>query len=269
MIMTKSLVLFLAFIFSVKAFADFDETIIQQPPKESDEEILYSSLCKTRQHGHWDVCYGVNEKDEQLMRSFKFSNLGGNKTVPMSGFSIRRDFEFSFEGLARSDMNLLIWDAPDEMVNHIHLKIMYFFPRLILPAIRFDESNSTNIVTLPTREEVVFNNKTNEVLSGVLTEGSLKQNSSGAAVAPNIQYNGTGVVVEADAQADWPVGIESVNTARNVSIKKKGFKTCLVPNKELFYTDDNKGGNVFINKKYISDAAFDTFLKSRCGFSIY
>ncbi|MBC7539625.1 MAG: hypothetical protein H7281_12450 [Bacteriovorax sp.] len=267
--MTKSLVFFFILILSAKVFADFDETQIQTPLKDSDEEILNGSICRTRDHGHWDVCYSLDANDVELMRSFKFSNFGGNKTVPMSGFGISRDFEFSFEGLARSDMNLLVWDAPDEIESHAHLKILYFFPRTVLPAIHFDESNSALIVTLPTKEEVIFDAKTREVMSGALTEGILKQTSSGTAVAPNIQYAGSGVVVEADAVANWPVGFDGANAGKTVSIKKKGQKVCNIPGKELFYTDDNKGGNVFLNKKYITDAAFDVFVKKRCGFSIF
>lgn len=272
--MTRSfLFFFLSFYFLVPSsvYADFDETQIQKPINESNEEILFSSSCRTREHGFWDVCYSVNPQNEKLMRSFKFSNSGVNETVPNSGFMIGRDFEFNFEGLARSDMSLLVWDSPDQNESHGHLKIMYFFPRDILPAIRFDDSQGVNylIVTLPTREEVIFDEKSHQVVAGVLNEAPIKQTSGGPATAPAVQYQGTGVVVEATALADWPVGFEGEKAAKTVLIKKKGHKFCVVPGKELFYTDHKKGGNVFFNKKYLTDKAFDSYVQNRCGFSIY
>jgi len=97
----------------------------------------------------------------------------------------------------------------------------------------------------------------------------MKQTGSGHAVAPGIQYKGRGVVVEASALADWPVGFEGDRASKTVLLKKMGFKNCVVPGRELFYTDHTRGGNVFFNKKYISDAAFDSYVQNRCGFSIY
>ncbi len=256
---------------SFSAFAEFDETLIQPPLKESNEVSLYGTRCRTRDHLRWDICYSVDSKNNQTESAFKFQNRGKNKIVPMEGYGIGREFEFQFEDLARSDMGLLLWDSPDEVESHAHLKLMVFFPRNILPSIRYesDAEKDLVIVTLPTEEEVVFNGKTKEVMSGALTEGPIRQTSNGTAVAPDVQYNGTGVVVEASAVADWPVGFEGDRANKIVSIKKKGQKTCLVPGKELWYTDRSKGGNVFFNKKLISNEAFDKYIKGRCGFGIY
>lgn len=266
----KSMAL-LTLLVSTTAFAEFDETIVQPPLKESNEASLYGSRCRTRDHERWDICYNVDANNIATERSFKFQNVGVNKIVPMEGFGTGREFEFQFEDFARSDLGLLVWDSPDEIESHAHLKMMYFFPRKNLPAIRY-ESDSTKdivIVTLPTGEEVVFNGKTKEVISGALTEGPIKQKSDGTALAPEVQYNGSGVVVEASAVADWPVGFEGERANKIVSVKKKGQKTCLVPGKDLWYTDHSKGGNVFFNKKLISNEAFDKFLKTRCGFGVF
>lgn len=247
--------------------AEFDETMIQAPLRESNEESIYASSCRTRDHLRWDVCYNMDREGNYSIRSFKFQNSGPNKIVPNEGFGIGREYEFQFEGQARSDLGLLVWDSPDENESHAHLKLMMFFPKEIMPAIRYESDSDKDlvIVTLPTREEVIYNGKTKEIISGVLSEGSIKQTSSGVALSPDVAYKGKGVVIEASAVADWPVGF----AAKNVSIKKQGQKTCLVPAKELWYTDEEKGGNVFFNKKLISNEAFDNFLKKRCGFSIY
>jgi hypothetical protein len=268
--MTKSIAL-LHLILSASAFAEFDETLIRPPLKESNEIILYAGGCRTRSHERWDMCYSIDRNNIYTPRNFKLDNRGGNESVPNSGFYVSRTFEFKFEDMARSDMSLMIWDSPDDTESHGHLKLMTFFPRDIMPAIRYesDDNKDVVIVTLPTREEVIFNGKTREIISGALSEGPMRQTSNGAAVSPDIQYEGTGVVVEASALASWPVGFEGEASAKYVTIKKKGQKTCSVLGKDLWYTDRNKGGNVFFNKKLYSNEAFNSYVKKNCGFSIY
>ena len=259
---------------SASTFAEmpkFDETLIRAPLLESNEITLYAGGCNTRDHLRWDMCYTIDHQEIYTPRSFQFSNMGGNTSVPNEGFNVRRNFEFNFEGLARSDMSLMIWDSPDEYESHAHLKLITFFPRDVMPAIRYESDSSKDIliVTLPTREEVVFHGKSREIISGVLTEGPMRQTSSGAATSPDVQYTGTGVVVEASALADWPVGFVGESSAKKVTIKKKGYKTCFVPGSDLWYTDHTKGGNVFFNKDLYSNAAFDKYVFNNCGFSIY
>ncbi len=263
----------MASIAQAKVITDFDETKIQAPFVDSDNEALQSTVCKTRDHERWDVCFTRYEDQDnaEQMKSFKFSNYGENKIVPKAGFGVGRDFEFMFEGFARSDLGLLVWDMPDEVESHGHLKLMMFFPRTVMPAIRYvsDADKDEVIVTLPTKEEVVFNGKTKEVLRGVLAEGPIKQDSEGNGLNPDLSYNGTGVVVEADRLNDYPVGLAAQGKNNYATIKKKGFKDCKIAVKDLWYTDDTKGGNVFFNKKYVTDQAFDKLLKSKCKFSMY
>jgi hypothetical protein len=251
---------------------DFDETKIQVPFKDSNEEFLQGTICKTREHLRWDVCFDKFDNGDEQMRSFNVANWGENKIVPKSGFGVGRTFEFMFEDFARSDMGLLVWDSPDEVESHGHLKLMMFFPRTILPSIRYvtDTDKDQVIVTLPTKEEVVFNGKTYEIAGGVLNESPVQQDDEGNALSPGFSYQGSGVMIEADRLNDYPVGFAAQNGKNNsTTIHKKGFKDCKVPVKELWYTDDAKGGNVFFNKKYVTDRAFDQFLKTRCKFSMY
>jgi hypothetical protein len=249
--------------------SDYDETKIQEPFSDSNEEFLEATICRTRDHLRWDYCSSKYANGEEQMKNFKFSNYGENKIVPKSGFGVGRDFEFQFEGFARSDLGLLIWDMPDEYESHGHLKLMMFFPRLVMPAIRYvsDSNKDQLIVTLPTKEEVIFNGKTREIIGGVMSELPLRQDSMGAALNPGVSYIGTGVVVEADRLNDYPVGLQGKDNIATIS--KKGHKDCKIPAKELWYTDDNKGGNVFFNKKYVTDEAFDKLLQKKCKFSMY
>jgi hypothetical protein len=124
-------------------------------------------------------------------------------------------------------------------------------------------------VTLPTKEEVIFNTETKEVMQGVLIEAPMSQDAKGIAKAPGIFYSGSGVVVEADQVNDYPVGSLAESKNSLATIKKRGFKDCKVPVKELWFTDSSKRGNVFFNKKYVTDEAFDQFLKERCHFSMF
>jgi hypothetical protein len=250
---------------------DFDETVIQAPKIDSDEESLNGLLCRTRDHLRWDVCYNVLPSNEERMKSFKFQNSGENKIVQRSGFGIGRDYEFMFEGFARSDVGLLVWDAADEVESHAHLKIMMFFPRLVLPAIRYISNDDIDqvIVTLPTKEEVIFDGKSKEVISGVITEGPQAQDSEGYTLNPEVNYKGSGVVIEADANGNYPVGINSSNKSKFATIKKHGYKDCKIPVKDLWYTDNNKGGNVLFNKKFTTDKPLDSYLKRKCHFSIF
>ncbi|MDD4972980.1 MAG: hypothetical protein PHY93_01445 [Bacteriovorax sp.] len=255
---------------NAKVISDFDETKIQAPFTDSNNEGLQTTVCRTRDHLKWDYCSTIYENGEEQMKSFKFSNDGENKIVPKSGFGVGRDFEFMFEGFASSDLGLLIWDMPDETESHGHLKLMMFFPRLVMPAIRYisDSEKDIVIVTLPTKEEMIFNGKSKEVVSGVIIEAPIKQDKAGNALTPSLTYTGSGVVVEADRLADYPVGLASQKN-NSATIRKKGYKDCKIPVKDLWYTDDNKGGNVFFNKKYVTDKAFDQFLKQKCKFSMY
>ena len=92
----------------------FDETLVRAPLLESNEIILFAGGCNTRDHLRWDMCYTIDILEVYTPRSFYFSNRGGNTAVPNEGDNVNRSFEFSFEGLARSDMSLMIWDSPDE-----------------------------------------------------------------------------------------------------------------------------------------------------------
>ena len=267
----KNLLLLTALALAQSGYAQFDETKIQAPIRDSNEQNLNPTICKGRENMPWDICSILFDDKTEMERSFTFSNYGGNKTVPQSGWGISRSFEFLFEDFARSDMSLLLWDMPDQTESHGHLKMMMFFPRVNLPAIRYENTfqKNTIIVTLPNQEEVFFNAETKEVIGGVLSEKPIAQDNEGNALNPAISYTGKGVVVEADRLNDYPVGLGAEAKNNLATITKKGHKVCKIPVKDLWYTDDAKNGNVFFNKNYITDIAFDKFLKSKCKFSMF
>lgn len=264
--------LLLISLISLNVFAEIDETIIQAPLKDSNEETLYATSCRTRDHERWDVCYNLHKDKTLSMKSFKFDNLGENKIVPKSGFGLGRMFEFMFEDKARSDLGLLVWDMPDEYESHGHLKLMMFFPRNNLPAINY-KSNDTEdlvIVTLPNGEEITFNGKSKEIVSGVLKEYPMAQDADGNGLEPKFDYTGNGVMLWAHRLNDYPVGVTNQTRAKQMAYAiKKNHKLCKIPAADLWYTDTAKGGNVLFNKAYVTDMAFDQVLKKKCGFSLF
>jgi hypothetical protein len=261
--------IFFAFFISVTSSAinaaNFDETQIQIPLKDSNEERLYPTICRTISDRPWNICTSMHSETLEVPKEFRFINTGENKIVPQSGTLIGRGFTFKFQDLARSDLGLLVWDIPDEDTRHGHLKLMMFFPRDILPAIQDDPQKHIMTVTLPTREQVIFNSDSKEIIGGVLSEGPIDQDSAGQAVNPLVTYTGLGVVIEANRINEYPAGINGSSAL----IRKKGYKNCQVQVRELWYTDKNKGGNVYFNKNFITDQGLDQFLKTRCKFSMY
>lgn len=251
--------------FSIQAASDFDETQIQVPFKNSNEERLSPTTCRTFEVRPWEICTSMISETQEVPKEFKFINSGENKIVPQTGFMAGREFTFMFQDLARSDLGLLVWDIPDEETKHGHLKLMMFFPREILPAIQLNSLENTLNITLPNRETVIFNADTKEILSGALKEGPISQDSDGNAISPLVNYTGKGVVLETHRINEYPAGFSG-----GIAIAKKiGYKDCKIPVRELWFTDNTKGGNVYFNKNFVTDRAFDLFLKSRCKFSIF
>ena len=81
--------------------------------------------------------------------------------------------------------------------------LLLFFPRNFLPAIVHSETR--NIVTLPTGEEVEFDPTTQEVVAGVFSESPVDLNPDRTARKfPGIEYHGQGVLVRANARGSDP-----------------------------------------------------------------
>lgn len=249
------------------------------PPNESQElkldeigpmqEIATSPLhplrCSPSGFG-WEQC---SSTIDNKIEGFKVINNGPNSVIKTSEYYIDRTMSFEFSDRARSDMKLLVSDSPDEKTSHTTYSIMLFFPRSVLPTIKRvgDELE----VTLPNKEIVRYNANTREIIGGVFTEGPIAKHG----IAPNIKYKGNGVMIRADKTGDLPYGdIEkkdgkkapSISTA---TISKKGFSDCKIKSDDIWYTDYQKDGQVFIKPNLSNDQGMDKFIKERCGFSLY
>ena len=102
-IVFSALIIFSTFAYSNDS-SKFDETIIQAPFIDSNSESLSPRTCTTHESERWDHCFIDSINGEEKMISFNFTNWGENRIVPKSGFGIGREFEFLFEGYARSDL---------------------------------------------------------------------------------------------------------------------------------------------------------------------
>lgn len=249
--------------------AKYDETQVVEPYREVAESSYSTHSCRETKGG-WDLC-----RNEKGIVGFTLVNHGPNKIVKTNESHINREMSFEFEDRARSDMRLIVAEAPDDTVSHITYSIMMFFPRTVLPSVK--KVGEELEVTLPTKEIIRYNAKTKEVIGGVMTEGAMKQDpkNKNKAVPAALNYTGRGVLIRADKSGDLPYGdIETKSGAPAPSISiatvsKKGFKDCKIPSKDIWYTDYNNSGNVLIKKDLATDAGLDSFIKFKCGFSIY
>ena len=148
-----------------------------------------------------------------------------------------------------------------------------FSPRSVLPSIKEvdDELN----VTLQNKEVVRYNAKTKEIIGGVLTEGKMAQDpkNKNKAIPANIKYTGESVLMRASKSGDLPYGdieLRDGSKARSTTVatvSKKGHKDCQIPSKDIWYNTPDE--DFLIKPELASDAGLDSFLKKKCGFSLF
>lgn len=255
---------------------------VSYPFREKLEMDLKPQSCRTNEAGI-DYCAIAMPDGNRELSEFSLTNRGGNAMVKTSGEGhINRKYGFSFEGLARSDMHLMVVDSPDDYTSNSTYNMLMFFPRTKLPSVK--TQGDEHHVTLPTGELVVFDKTTGTIKSGVLKEKPMEQLPVRAgcdysqkacgrkAVGNVVDYQGEGVVIKVHKSGDLPMGDREVagKPSKNTDIaviQKKG-QSCKVPVADLWYTDYKKGGQVLFKPEYSTDEAFDQFLKKKCGFSM-
>jgi hypothetical protein len=206
---------------------------------------------------------------------FEFSNQGGNKILTPRRDAVKnqfftRDFQFRFDDRARQDIHLMISDwvpSRDKVfrLSELMNSLMHFFPRIYLPAIV--NVADKNFVTLPTGEEIEFNAKTHEIVTGALSETPVDLNPDrNVRQFPGIAYLGRGVLVRADSRgADPRIGTTATitnGTPRSACENSSGCSQCQIPSRELW----QQSGAVRF--KFQTDQEFDRFLIARCGFGL-
>lgn len=253
------------------------ESVISVPDRESASRRLeYNTLLRSRPVGAFSSSgWNYRLTTAGAVVGFEFSNHGGNRILPplrnvAKQQMYTRDFQFRFDGRARQDIHLMVTDwapSPDRTfrLSELMNSLMYFFPRSFLPAIV--NVADTNLVTLPTGEEVAFNATTHEIVGGVLLESALDLNPDrNARKFPGIAYNGRGVLVRTNSRgADPRIGTTAtITTGSPTANCDKGIscKQCQIPARDLW---DQSGAVRF---KFSTDQEFDRFLLSRCDFGL-
>ena len=238
-----------------------------KPDKEEPTDFSGTLGCIGFENDGYNIC-NRNKKFEK----FQLQNYGPNQIVTTNEYYINRTFEFEFPDRARSDMKLLVVDAPDDRTSHTTYSIMLFFPRAVLPSIK--KVGKELHVTLPNKEIVKYDAATKQIIGGVLTEGKMAQDPNTKKALPaNVKYTGSGVVIRADKSGDLPYGnIETRNgssapSTTTATVSKKGQKDCKIPSKDIWYND--KDDHVLIRPEYATDSGLDAFIKKKCGFSLY
>ena len=247
----------------------YQETDSVEPFREMATSALQTYYSQSTEFG-WEQ---IRLLDSDRVEGFFISNDGPNNIVKSSEPGLGRLIKFAYPDRARSDIKLVISDSPDGKTSHETISVMLFFPRIILPSIK--KIGEELEVTLPNKEIIRFNAKTHEVSGGVFEEGPIAQRTNGKAFPPNIKYTGNGVMIRADKSGDLPYGdIELPNgkpapSISTATVSKKGFKDCKIPSKDLWYTDHQKKGIIFIKPNLASDEGMDAFIKKKCAFSLY
>ena len=255
----------------------FPESLIATPEKNSASRAVdYNTVVATRSsapqpNSGWR--YRKNRRGEIV--GFEFSNQGGNRILPQRRDASKdqfygRDFQFRFDERARQDIHLMVSDwvpSRDRVfrLSEIMNSVMLFFPRKVLPAIV--NAGKRNIVNLPTGEVIEFDASTHEIRGGVFSEAAVDVNPDGRTRKfPAVEYHGTGLVVRVNSRGTDPriASVATITTGTLPENCNEGMRCnqCQVPSKELW---DQNGAVRF---KFSTDADFEKFLITRCGFGI-
>ena len=253
------------------------ESIIGAPEKDlASRRLEYNTTIRPRTSDASNaLAWYFRRTTAGIIVGFEFSNHGGNRILPPLRDAAKnqfysRDFQFRFDDRARQDIHLLVTDwAPSRdrqfRLSELLHSLMYFFPRSYLPAIV--NHAGTDLITLPTGEEVEFNAQTHEIVGGELSESAVDLNPDGKARKfPAIGYNGKGVVVRAYSRGTDPrlSAMATITTGSPAAACDKGISCtqCQLPARELW---EQSGAVRF---KFATDQEFDRFLLARCQFGL-
>lgn len=236
----------------------------------------------------------VSSRDNSLKlcfkgkRLFELYNYGPNRVNPGGNGTDKghyREFKFEAEDEARQDAHMLVLDrigqgtkmGASSVANSGSearmYSLFYFFPRVVLPALRLSSSKKEIIVTLPTREEIIFDARTKEILYGVLKETEpLDAFSFTERTFGKFIYTGTGMMLRADQEKLSP-RFANVGEESKSSILQFGQQTCRIPNEQLWFqnatlANQSSGINNQHLFKFPSDVEFFKFVNTTCGWEL-
>lgn len=212
---------------------------------------------------------------ETATEGFSFENLGDNRIVDArkNRYS-QRAFHFDYLEQARQNLALAVDDAPNDTTSHTMHSLFMFFPRKNLPLV--EQLSGTIDVTLPNGEKVIFQKESKEIVEGVFTEGPVDVSRDRfKRHYPDLRYHGKGVLLRANARGQSPQLGQFEKEKIDMEFGVKGSVDVLIINgttgercrrpKTDFWDNIDVSPIEF---KFPTDAEFNEYLKTHCGFSL-
>ncbi|MDA8792926.1 hypothetical protein N9N67_06740 [Bacteriovoracaceae bacterium] len=212
-------------------------------------------------------CFGPNKSEqEKMIYGFMITNTGSEVINPRGkDTDSERTFHFSYQENARQQIKLSIEEIanPVGRISHWHmLSSFYFIPRKVLPYIIINQELNSAEVTLPTKEKVVFNLETKEIISGVFTEKPIDYlENRHRRNFPQISYSGSGYMIRVDQRGELPEADMVWGQKKYATISKNG-KTCKVRANLLW--DQTGGDSSRFLFKFPTDESFYQFISKKC-----
>lgn len=263
---------------SPRPFGGVAELAATSPPERSAirESFRYErSIKPTALHGL--RYYFYEPGDDRAVVGFALQNTGSPKINPvgMRRPGARREYAFLFADRARENIHLTINDdvrlskrfSHDNMFRELH-----FFPRRQLPALRVDHAQGHLVVTLPTGEEVLFDQRTKEIVGGALRESAVDFNRSRHQRRnPQVRYQGDYLAITVAQRGEAPrrASVWGQTKYAEVHYPSRYKKPCRLSPRHIWDQRPKPGDNdPTLHMLHRDDAALFATVERRCGWNL-
>lgn len=221
--------------------------------------------------------YFYKPERQHSVVGFTFLN-DGSATINPVGLKRkgpRREYAFHFADRARENIYLAVNDdvkisgrfSHDNMFRELH-----FFPRKQLPSLEIDSSKHLLEVTLPTGEEVFFDEESMEVVGGALKEAPIDFNRSRHLRRnPEVRYQGKYLAITVAQRGESPrrAKVWGQRKFAEIHYPAKYSKTCKVSPAHIWDQKPKPGDNdPKLTMLHKSDAELFAMIERRCGWDL-
>lgn len=214
---------------------------------------------------------------ERTIVGFSMQNSGSPSINPvgLKRPGAYREFAFLFADRARENIHLAVNDdvklsgrfSHDNMFRELH-----FFPRLQLPALRVDHAKGQLVVTLPTGEEVLFDQQTKEITGGPLKESPVDFNRSRHQRRnPRVRYQGDYLAITVAQRGEAPrrASVWGQTKYAEVHYPSRYKKPCRLSPKHIWDQRPVPGDNdPRLHMLHQDDRTLFATIERRCGWNL-
>ena len=214
---------------------------------------------------------------QRTVVGFSFLNDGSSKVNPpgLKRRGPRREYAFHFADRARENIYLAINDdvkisgrfSHDNMFRELH-----FFPRRQLPSMKVDHGKGVLDVTLPTGEEVLFDQDSMEVVGGVLKEAPIDFNRSRHLRRnPEVRYQGEFIAITVAQRGEAPrrARVWGQNKLAEVHYPARYRKSCRLSPGHIWDQKPKRGDNdPKLTMLHKTDTELFAMIERRCGWDL-